>query len=58
MLVSPLNRGEGNVRFGSLADMTARAPHVCFTPNSGYQPTANECPVCAISRHRGRSTKA
>jgi hypothetical protein len=32
--------------------MTARARHVCFTPNSGHQPTANECPVCARSGHR------
>ena len=42
-----------NVRFGSLADITARSRHVRFTPNSGHLSARAGCPLCAISGHGG-----
>ena len=38
-----------NVRFGSLADITARSRHVRFTPNSGHSSVQLECPKSAIN---------
>ena len=40
-----------DVRFGSLADIEAGPGHVRFTPKSGHQLNALECPLCAKSRH-------
>ena len=40
-----------DVRFGSLADMTACQPDVRFTPNSGHCSDELECPLSAKSGH-------
>jgi len=37
------------VRFGSLADITARSRHVRFTPDSGHSSVQVGCPKSAIS---------
>ena len=37
-----------NVRFGSLADITARSRHVRFTPDSGHSSAQVECPKSAM----------
>ena len=41
-----------NVRFGSLADITARSRHVRFTFDSGHSSVQVGCPLCAISGHK------
>ena len=38
-----------NVRFGSLADITARWRHVRFAPNSGHLSVRAGCPLSANS---------
>jgi hypothetical protein len=40
-----------DVRFGSLADITARSRHVRFIPDSGHSLVHLECPKSAISRY-------
>jgi hypothetical protein len=45
--------GLANVRFASLADVTARPRDVRFTPQSGHVRCKNKCPLCANS---GRCT--
>jgi hypothetical protein len=45
-----LGKLRSDVRFGSLADITARARHVRFTPDSGHSADELACPFCAISR--------
>ena len=40
-----------HVRFGSLADITARSRHVRFTPNSGHSSVRVGCPKSAKSGH-------
>jgi hypothetical protein len=40
-----------DVRFGSLADITARSRHVRFTPDSGHSSVQLECPTGANSGH-------
>jgi hypothetical protein len=40
-----------DVRFGSLADMTACSRHVRFTPDSGHSSVQVGCPLSANSRH-------
>jgi hypothetical protein len=47
---SPLE--EGDVRFGSKADIALGSRHVCFTPESGHRLSASGCPLWAKSRHR------
>jgi hypothetical protein len=37
-------KGMQNVRFGSLADMTARSRHVRFTPDSGHEVVTGPMP--------------
>ena len=39
------------VRFGSLADITARSRHVRFTPDSGHSSAQVGCPLSANSGH-------
>ena len=39
------------VRFGSLADITARSRHVRFTPESGHSSVQVGCPKSATSGH-------
>jgi hypothetical protein len=48
-----------NVRFGSLADMCSAAPHVCFTPEVGYQGAVFNCLLSANNgqMHRNRHHK-
>ena len=41
-----------DVRFGSLADITARPRHVCFTPESRHSSVRVGCPKSAKSGHR------
>jgi len=41
----------GHVRFGSLADITARSRHVRFTPDSGHSSVQVGCPKSARSGH-------
>ena len=48
---SLLGANRANVRFGSLADITARSRHVRFTPNSGHSSDELACPFCASNRH-------
>ena len=43
---------EYDVRFGSLADITARSRHVRFTPDSGHSSVQVGCPKSARSGHR------
>jgi hypothetical protein len=38
--------GEVNVRYGSLADITARSRHDCFTPKSGHSSVIED--VCFV----------
>jgi hypothetical protein len=38
-----------DVRFGSLADITARPRHVRFTPESGLKSDIASRPFCAVS---------
>ena len=38
-----------NVRFGSLADITARSRHVRFTPDSGHSSASWPCPLASDS---------
>jgi hypothetical protein len=40
-----------NVRYGSLADITARSRHVRFTPNNGHSSAQVARPLCAINGH-------
>jgi hypothetical protein len=39
-------------RFGSKADIPDDLSDVRFTPKSGHWNSIEECPLCAISRHR------
>ena len=39
------------VRYGSLADITARSRHIRFTPDSGHSAVQLECPKSVISGH-------
>ena len=51
--VAPAVRWEPpDVRFGSLADITPRARHVRFTPDSGHSSDGLACPFSANSGHR------
>ena len=45
-----------DVRFGSLGDISRLLRHVRFTPNSGHQSAALQCPLSANSRHRAASS--
>ena len=45
--------GEGNVRYGSLADFRERARDVRFTSKSGHVQHRSRCPLCATSGHQG-----
>ena len=40
-----------DVRFGSLADISASQRDVLFTPNSGHVQRIGQCPLCANSGH-------
>ncbi|MGB0058507.1 MAG: hypothetical protein WBQ20_17500, partial [Methyloceanibacter sp.] len=40
---------DANVRYGSLAYVSQRPRHVCFTPNSGHWSVQVKCPLCAKS---------
>jgi len=46
------SRGEVNVRYGSLADISQRIRNVRFTLNSGHAPPDHQCPLSARSGHR------
>jgi len=46
------SRGEVNVRYGSLADISQRFRNVRFTLNSGHAPPDHQCPLSARSGHR------
>ena len=52
----PNCRGKGDVRFGSLADITARSRHVRFTRASGHSSMQVGCPKSANSRHEPRAS--
>ena len=41
-----------DVRFGSIADITPRARHVRFTPDSGHSSVQVVCPLSAKSGHQ------
>ena len=42
-----------NVRYGSLADITATFASCPLCPQSGHSSAQVACPLCAISGHRG-----
>ena len=42
---------QGDVRFGSKADMCSAKGHVRFTPRSGHWRCTNQCPLGANSGH-------
>jgi hypothetical protein len=44
-----------NVFVGSLADIAAALPNVCFAPESGHHRTASSCPLSARTRLMHRS---
>ena len=46
-----------NIRFGSLADITASSCNACFTPKSGHSPHELPCLLCANSGFLYRSNK-
>ena len=46
-----LVKGDTDVRFGSLADMTALFGDVRFTPENGHAEDGLGCPLSAKSRH-------
>ena len=45
-----------DVRYGSLADITARSRRVRFTPDSGHSADELACPFCARRGHWWRSS--
>jgi hypothetical protein len=46
-----------DVRFGSLADITARSRHVRLTPDSGHSWVQGGCPKSANSGHSANDNK-
>jgi hypothetical protein len=47
-----------DVRYGSLADITARSRHVRFIPHSGHSLVQVGCPKSAISRQISGAERA
>jgi len=50
-LLTTLNMGWVDVRFGSKADMAAHYSDVCFTPKSRHWNSVAQCLLCAKSGH-------
>ena len=46
-----LGRRQGNVRFGSKAEVKATNIDVRFAPESGHLQCTSACPLCANSGH-------
>jgi len=44
-----ITQSKSRLFFGSLADITARSRHVCFTPDSGHSSVQVRCPLSAMS---------